>query len=98
MAVELIPASEADRIGLVNHVVPAAELLPRARAYARKLAEGAQAAIRWTKLSVNKLIFQQLNLTLEFGLATEFLCTTTEDAKEAQAAFREKRKPVFPGR
>jgi len=98
MAGELIPAAEADRIGLVNHVVPAAELLPRALAYARKLADGAQAAIRWTKLAVNKLILQQLNLTLELGLATEFMCTATEDAKEAQAAFREKRKPVFRGR
>jgi len=98
MAGELIPAAEADRIGLVNHVVPAAELMPRALAYARKLADGAQLAIRWTKLAVNKLILQQLNLTLELGLATEFACTTTEDSKEAFAAFREKRKPVFRGR
>jgi len=98
MAGELIPAAEADRIGLVNHVVPAAELMPRALAYARKLADGAQCAIRWTKLAVNKLILQQLNLTLELGLATEFMCTATEDAAEARAAFREKRKPVFRGR
>jgi enoyl-CoA hydratase len=98
MAGELIPASEADRIGLVNHVVPAAELLPCALAYARKLADGAQCAIRWTKLAVNKLILQQLNLTLELGLATEFMCTMTDDMNEAQAAFREKRKPVFQGR
>jgi len=98
MAGELIPAAEADRIGLVNHVVPAAELLPRALAYARKLADGAQCAIRWTKLAVNKLIVQQLNLTLELGLATELMCTMTEDTREAQAAFREKRKPVFRDR
>jgi enoyl-CoA hydratase len=98
MAGELIPASEADRIGLVNHVVPAAELMPRALAYARKLADGAPGAIRWTKLAVNKLILQQLNLTLELGLATELLSATTEDTREAQAAFRDKRKPVFRGR
>jgi enoyl-CoA hydratase len=95
MAGELIPAAEADRIGLVNHVVPAAELMPRAMAYARKLADGAQAAIRWTKLAVNKLVLQQLNLTLELGLATELLCAGSDDMKEAQAAFREKRKPVY---
>jgi enoyl-CoA hydratase len=98
MAGELIPASEADRIGLVNHVVPAAELMPRALAYARKLADGAACAIRWSKLAINKLILQQLNLTLELGLATEFMCTQTEDNREAAAAFREKRKPVFKGR
>jgi 1,4-dihydroxy-2-naphthoyl-CoA synthase len=47
---------------------------------------------------VNKLVLQQLNLTLEFGLATELLCATTDEMKEAQAAFREKRKPDFRGR
>ena len=93
-----VDAATAERIGLVNHVVPAAELLPRALAYARKLADGAPHAVRWTKLAVNKLILQQLNLTLELGLATEFMCTTTDDTKEAFAAFREKRKPVFRGR
>jgi len=98
MAGELIPAAEADRIGLVNHVVAADELLPRALAYARKLADGAPAAIRWTKLAVNKLLVQQLNLTLELGLATEHLCSTSEDMREAQAAFKDKRKPVFRGR
>jgi len=98
MAGELMPASEADRIGLVNHVVPAADLMPRALAYARKLADGAQAAIRWSKLAINKLVLQQLNLTLELGLATEFMCTHTADQQEAVAAFREKRKPRFSGR
>jgi len=98
MAGELIPASEADRIGLVNHVVPAAELMPRAMAYARKLADGAQCAIRWSKLAINKQVLQAVNLTLELGLATEFMCTKTEDQMEAVAAFREKRKPRFTGR
>jgi enoyl-CoA hydratase/carnithine racemase len=98
MAGELISAAEAERIGLVNHVVPAAEVMPRALAYARKLADGAQCAIRWTKLAVNKLILQQLNLTLEVGLATELMSVKTEDAQEAFAAFREKRKPMFRGR
>jgi enoyl-CoA hydratase len=98
MAGELMPASEADRIGLVNHVVPAAELMPRAMAYARKLADGAQCAIRWSKLAINKHVLQSINLTLELGLATEFMCTRTEDQMEAVAAFREKRAPRFKGR
>jgi enoyl-CoA hydratase len=98
MAGELIPASEADRIGLVNHVVPADELLEHARAYAAKLANGAQSAIRWTKMAVNKMVEQQQVLSLDFGLATEFMCSEgSADTKEALAAFAEKRAPKFKG-
>lgn len=99
MAGELIPAGEADRIGLVNHVVPAAELMDHAMAYATKVANGAQSAVRWTKMAINKMVEQQQLLNLDFGLATEFMCTDgTEDTKEAMKAFVEKRKPVFKGR
>lgn len=98
MAGELIPASEADRIGLVNHVVPADELLDHARAYAAKLANGAQSAIRWAKMAVNKMVEQQQVLSLDFGLATEFMCSSgTEDTREAMNAFAEKRRPNFKG-
>lgn len=98
MAGEMIPAAEADRIGLVNHVVPADELLDHARAYATKLAHGAQSAIRWAKMAINKMVEQQQVLSLDFGLATEFMCSEgTEDCKEAMQAFSEKRAPNFKG-
>jgi enoyl-CoA hydratase len=98
MAGEMIPAAEADRIGLVNHVVPADELLEHARAYALKLSRGAQSAIRWSKMAINKMIEQQQVLNLDFGLATEFMCSSgTEDQQEAIAAFAEKRRPQFKG-
>ena len=68
-------------------------------AYARKLASGAQAAIRWSKMAVNKLTEHRQVLALDFGLATEFVCSSgTEDIDEARAAFREKRPPRFQGR
>ena len=98
MAGEMIPASEADRIGLVNHVVPADELMERALAYAQKVASGAQCAVRWTKMAINKMLEQQQTLNLDFGLATEFMCQRTEDMQEAMTAFREKRPPNFQGR
>jgi enoyl-CoA hydratase len=99
MAGELIPASEAERIGLVNHVVPADELMPHAMAYARKLASGAQSAVRWSKMAINKMIEQQQVASLDFGLATEFMCSEgTDDIHEARAAFQEKRAPKFKGR
>jgi enoyl-CoA hydratase/carnithine racemase len=98
MSGELIPAAEADRIGLVNHVVPADQLMARARDYAAKLANGAQSAIRWAKLAVNKMVEQQQVLSLDFGLATEFMCSSgTEDTREAMSAFAEKRAPKFKG-
>lgn len=98
MAGELIDAAEADRIDLVNRVLPDDELLDYAMNYARKVANGAQVAIRWTKMAINKMLYQQLNANLEFGLATEQICSSTEDTQEAMAAFREKRTPHFKGR
>lgn len=98
MTGELIPAAEADRIGLVNHVVPADELMDHAREYASKLARGAQSAIRWSKMAINKMVEQQQVLSLDFGLATEFMCSAgTEDTREAMAAFSERRPPRFRG-
>ena len=98
MAGELIPAAEADRIGLVNHVVPADELIQHAQTYATKLANGAQNSIRWSKMAINKMVEQQQVLNLDFGLATEFMCSSgSEDTREAMAAFAEKRAPQFKG-
>ena len=98
MTGDFIDAREAERIGLVNHVVPADELLPKARALAERLANGATWAIRWTKASVNKAVRERLNLILDTSLAFEALTSGTEDHREAARAFMEKRKPEFRGR
>jgi enoyl-CoA hydratase/carnithine racemase len=68
-----IDAREAERIGLVNRVFPAAELLEQTLTCAREIAARPPAAVRWTKLAVNKMILNQLNLNLEFGLASEIM-------------------------
>lgn len=98
MAGRLVTGSEAGEMGLVNHVVPGAELLDRAMDYARELANGPQAAIRWTKLALNQHLRQSLNLAMDVGLAVEHLSAGTADSQEAMAAFAEKRKPNFTGR
>ena len=98
MAGRLIDGREAAAMGLVNHAVPGDQLMDAAVGYARELAQGHQAAIRWTKMVVNQHLRQSLNATLDVGSAVEHLVTHTEDTREAMAAFAEKRKPVFTGR
>jgi enoyl-CoA hydratase len=68
-----IDAAEAERIGLVNRVFPKAKLMEETMACARDIAARPKTGVRWTKLAVNKLLVNALNLNLEFGLATEFL-------------------------
>jgi enoyl-CoA hydratase len=98
MTGDLLTAEEAYRIGLVNHVVPADELMPKALALADRLANGPTQAIRGTKVSVNKILRETVNLVLDTSLALEKLCFTTADHREAIDAFLEKREPKFSGR
>ena len=95
---DIINAKEAERIGLVNRVVPLEDLMPTAKELARRLAQGPTLAIGWTKRSINKKIKQDVNLLIDASLATEALSFSTEDHKEAARAFVEKRKPQFKGR
>jgi enoyl-CoA hydratase len=98
MTGELLQAEEAERIGLVNHVVPPDELMPKARELAEKLANGPMWAVRWTKASINKVIRERMNLILDTSLAFEALTSGTEDHIEAARAYVEKRPPKFTGR
>lgn len=97
MTGDLLSAKEAERIGLINRVVPPEELMSTAMGLARRLAQGPTWAIRWTKFSINKQLRAQMNLALDTSLALESLTYLTEDHKEAVAAFLEKRQPVFKG-
>ncbi|MBI2856847.1 MAG: enoyl-CoA hydratase/isomerase family protein, partial [Chloroflexi bacterium] len=92
-----VTGKEAERIGLVNYAVPPDQVMPKAMDLARRLADQAPRAVRWTKMACNKRIREEVNLTLDFGLAAEMVTFMTEDHKEAVAAFKEKRKPVFKG-
>ena len=93
-----VDAASAERWGLVNRVVPAADLLTEARAFAERLAAGAPLAIRYTKLAVNKWIKDVANLAFDTSTALEIVTFQSEDHREALAAIREKRKPDFKGR
>lgn len=82
-----VKAEEAERIGLVNRVVPADELVANAQAQAQRLAGGWQQAIRGTKTSINKILRDQVNLVLDTGLALERQCMSAPDHEAAMAAF-----------
>ena len=98
MTGDLMTAAEAERIGLINHVVPQAQVMPKAMELAHRLANGPTLAIRWTKLSCNKRLRDEVNLVLEASLAVETLSMISEDHKEAARAFVEKRTPQYKGR
>lgn len=95
---DIIRAEEADRIGLVNRVVPMDDLLPTAKEIAQKIALKSPAALKLAKAAINR----GMQTNLESGLAYEYelysLSLSLEDKAEGVAAFLEKRKPVFKGK
>lgn len=98
MTGDSLSAAEAERIGLVNRVVPQAEVLANATQIARRFAEGPRRAVEATKALVNKLIRDAANLVLDTSLALEKANFFDADHKEAIAAFAERRAPRFEGR
>ena len=95
---DMIPASEAFRIGLVNQVVPQAELMTTVESIARKIMANGPVAVRLCLEAVNR----GLEMTQDEGQfleATLFgLTCATEDMKEGMHAFLEKRGPNFKGK
>ncbi len=98
MTGDLMTASEAARIGLINHAVPAAELDERVDQFVGRLLAGATKSIRWSKMSVNIGLKQLAHSIMDASLAYEALSNISSDHQEAVNAFREKRSPVFTGR
>jgi enoyl-CoA hydratase len=93
-----LSAAEAERIGLINRVVPAGDLQSEALKLAERFAASAPLAIQYTKAAVNKLVKEALNTSFDFAVGHELVTFMSEDHKEALAAIRAKRPPRFSGR
>ena len=95
---DFLTAADAERLGLVNRVVPGELVLEEAKNVGRKIAAKPVLAVRAAKQAVLKAA----NATLDEGLDCErksfYLLLSSEDRKEAMTAFLEKRKPELKGR
>lgn len=94
---ELLPATEAQRIGLINRCVPAEKLDAVVEDYCHKLTGGAPQALRWTKVLTHLELRRAGTALLDAGIAYEALSVRTADHREGLAALRERRSPRFKG-
>jgi enoyl-CoA hydratase/carnithine racemase len=94
---EMIDAREAYRIGLVNEIVPAADLITRAEAILNKITANAPLAVKFALEAANKGLETSQSEGMLIEAAYFGLCAATEDKKEGTSAFLEKRAPQFGG-
>jgi enoyl-CoA hydratase len=98
LAGEPVTAAEAHRIGLVNAVVPQAELLNYSRGWLGKVLANAPIAVALAMEAVDVGLDVGLEEGLRLEAASFGLCAATEDCREGTRAFLEKRKPAFAGK
>jgi 2-(1,2-epoxy-1,2-dihydrophenyl)acetyl-CoA isomerase len=95
---DIIDAAEAHRLGIVNRIVPAAELASATRALAEKIAAGPPLALRMAKDLVNRAAASSdLETALNLEALSQSIAITSDDHREGVAAFFEKRAPRFNG-
>jgi 2-(1,2-epoxy-1,2-dihydrophenyl)acetyl-CoA isomerase len=95
---DIISAAEAAALGLVNRVVPDAELDEFVQGWAARLAAGPPIALSLSKKLLNEASLRTMQQALEAEALSQSITLTTKDTADAFAAFVEKREPNFQGR
>ncbi|WP_024760053.1 enoyl-CoA hydratase/isomerase family protein [Streptomyces exfoliatus] len=95
---DAVPAAEAERLGLVNRVVPAEDLEKTAREWAERLAQGPTRALALTKQLVNASLDSDRATAFAAEATAQELNMTTRDAQEGVASFVERREARYEGR
>lgn len=98
LTTDIIDAQEADKIGLVNKVVPHDELMPAALEMAGKIASKPPIALRLAKEGIRKGFNVSEDEWKQWHSFAMSFCFSTEDHKEGATAFAEKREPKFKGK
>ncbi len=98
MTGDTVSGTEAEKLGLVNHAVPAADVMKAAEDLANRILKGAPMSVMFIKEAITKGV--QLSIDEGFRLESDLsaLVGTTEDSKEGPRAFAEKRAPVWKGK
>ena len=92
---KIIDAETAEKIGLVNEVVPQEELMDRAMEMAEKISSASKTAIKYSKAAINRGFETDIETGLDMERDLFALCFATFDQKEGMEAFLQKRKPKF---
>jgi len=90
-----IEADEAERVGLVNRVVPADKLEDTVKEIVAKILNYSPTAVRMQKKVINEWFPSNLETAIEYSINVFSQCFTTDEPKEAMTAFLEKRQPQF---
>ena len=94
---EMLDASEASAMGLINHALPADQRDAKVDEVAGKILDNPRWAVRWTKTATNLPLRDIANRVMDAAIAYEINSNSTRDRQEAVTAFVEKRAPNFTG-